>query len=289
MKKNKQLRNYNPVLALLGALLAVTAPAAAQEEAAPKLGWFDVAEFGLFASAGNSEVQTISLRNTATRRWDSATLEIAAGGVRAESTSISRFAVGTPTDFVVRERSTTALTAENYFVRSRYDHEISERFFWFGGLGWDRNEFAGIDSRFGASAGVGHRWFDRDDARFRTDYGVTYTDQTDVSGASSSFAGLRLSYDYWRQLNQATSYSSALAIDENLDETRDYRADFLNSVSVAMSARLALKASLQLLYDNQPSLTNVPLIQDDFLDGTRVLVELDNLDSVLTVSLVANF
>jgi hypothetical protein len=198
-------------------------------------------------------------------------------------------AVGSPTDYMVRETSETALTAENYFLRGRYDRKILEKLFWLTGLGWDRNEFAGIDSRLGAFAGIGHLWFDSEDARFRTDYGVTYTDQEDVSGATSSFAGLRLSYDYWRNLNATTSFGSALIVDENLDETDDYRADFVNSVSAAMTDRLALKLSLQLLYDNQPALTEIPLIQGDFVDGSTVLAELENLDSILTVSLVANF
>jgi len=292
MRVSKRIMSPSTFRGFLPGLVAVTmlvvAPLAAQEEA-PKLGWFDVAEFSLLASSGNSEVQTISLRNTATRVWQDASLEIALGGVRAESTNTSRVAVGSPDAFTVRETSSTELTAENYFLRGRYDHVISEKLFWFAGLGWERNEFAGIESRIGASAGVGHRWFDRDEARFRTDYGVTYTDQEDVSGATSSFAGLRLAYDYWRRLNAATSFASVLVVDENMDDTNDYRADLVNSVSVAMSERLALKASLQLLYDNQPALSEIPLLQVDFLDGTTVLAELDNLDSVLTVSLVANF
>ena len=201
-------------------------------------------------------------------------------------------AVGSPTDFAVRETSTSALTAENYFLRGRYERDISEKFFWLAGLGWDKNEFAGIESRLGAFGGVGHLWFERDNARLRTDYGVTYTDQDDVSGATSSFAGLRVAYDYWRQFNAATALSSTLAIDENLDDTADYRADFVNSVSVAMSERLALKARLPLLFDNQPAFTDillVQLIQGDVVEGGRVLAELDSLDSILTVSLVANF
>ena len=220
----------------------------------------------------NSEVQTISLRNTAKRIWESSSLEIVAGGIRAQSTTTSRVAVGSPTDFLVRESSETALTAENYFLRGRYDREVEEKLFWFAGLGWDRNEFAGIDSRIGAF--------------------VTYTDQEDVSGATSGFAGLRLSYEYWRQLNDATGLTSTLAIDENLDDTEDYRADFVNTLSVAMSKRLALKASLQLLFDNRPALTEIlliPSIPGGSLEGSRVLVELDNLDSILMVSLVANF
>jgi len=74
-----------------------------------------------------------------------------------------------------------------------------------------------------------------------------------------------------------------------LDDTEDYRADLVNTISVAMSKRLALKASFQLLFDNRPALTDIPLIGGDSLDGSRVLVELDNLDSVLMVSLVTNF
>ncbi len=275
--------------ALLAAAVLVTAPAVAQNEEEPRLGWFDIAELSVFASGGNSEVQTISLRNTAGRVWESSSLEIVAGAVRAQSTTTSRVAVGSPIDFVVRDSSETALTAENYFLRGRYDREVSEKRFWFAGLGWDRNEFAGIDSRIAALGGVGHMWFERDSGRFRTDYGVTYTGQKDVSGATGSFAGLRFSYDYSRQLNVATGLTSTLAIDQNLDDTEDYRADLVNTISVAMSKRLALKASLQLLFDNRPALTDIPLIRGDSLDGSRVLVELDNLDSVLMVSLVTNF
>lgn len=285
---NPPLRAHSLASFLIVALMTAM-PVVGQDEEGPALGWSDSAEFSLFASAGNSEVQTISLRNTATRNWESSSLEIAAGAVRAETTTILRVANGTPTDFVVNEITTTELTAENYFLRGRFDREISEKLFWFSGLGWDRNEFSGIENRFTANAGVGHLWFDDDSARFRTDYGVTFTDQEDVSGASESFAGLRLSYDYSRKLNASTGFASALILDQNLDESEDYRADFVNSVSATMSERLALKVSLQLLFDNLPALTEVPLVQGDFTDGSRVLVPLDDLDSVLTVSLVANF
>ncbi|MCP4202791.1 MAG: DUF481 domain-containing protein [bacterium] len=290
MKIQNRLRTpIGVAMALVMVVLVSAGPALAQDEEEPKLGWFDTAEFSLLASGGNTEVQTIALRNTVIRRWDSSSLEIALGGVRSETTIISRVAVGSPADFRVIETRDTALTAENYLLRGRYDHRLSEKFFWFAGAGWDKNEFAGIDSRFSAFAGVGHVWFERENARFRTDYGVTLTDQDDVSGATSSFAGVRLSYDYWRQINAATSFDSDLILDENADDSSDYRADLTNSVSAALSERLALKASLQLLYDNRPALTEVPLIQGDFVDGTRVLAELDSLDSTLTVSLVANF
>ena len=275
--------------AIVCATIALGGPLQAQEETETELGWSDTAEFSLFASAGNTEVQTISLRNTAIRKWNGASLEIAAGAVRAETTTTSRVAVGTSDDFTIRETSDSMLTAENYFLRSRYDRTLSDKLFWFAGLGWDQNEFAGIKSRLSAFGGVGHVWLDSDAARFRTDYGITFTEQEDVSGASESFAGFRLSYDYWRPLNASTSFASTLILDGNADETSDYRADFVNSVAATMSERLALKVSLQLLYDNRPALGEVLLVQDDFVTGERVLAELDSLDSILTISLVASF
>jgi len=80
-------------------------------------------------------------------------------------------------------------------------------------------------------------------------------------------------------------------IDGNLDETSDYRADFTNYVAVAMSGRLALKASLQLLYDNEPSLGSLQLFTSDgvLFPGTFVVAPVDDLDSIFTVSLVMNF
>ena len=49
-------------------------------------------------------------------------------------------------------------TAENYYLRGRYDRNITERFFWYGGVGWDRNEFAGIKNRMTVFGGVGNLW-----------------------------------------------------------------------------------------------------------------------------------
>jgi len=55
---------------------------------------------------------------------------------------------------------------------------------------------------------------------------------------------------------------------------------------VAISERLALKVSLQLLYDNQPAVEAVPI--EPALEDV-VLVELEELDSTLKVALVVHF
>jgi len=267
------------------ALVCFTLPATAQDEE-KVLGWTDVAELSFVMTSGNSETDSLSIKNTAVKTMESSTFSIDFGALRAESST--RFAIGTVDNFV--EADASELTAESYFLRGRYDRELSERLFWFVGGGWEKNTFAGIENRYSAVVGLGHVWFDNETSRFRTDYGVTFTRQEDVTGIEDDFLGLRLSWDYWRQINASTEFGSVLILDPNLDESDDWRADFTNWLGVSMSDHLALRVSLQLLYDNLPSLGELTLFDATGLaTGDVVLAELDELDSLLTVGLIINF
>ncbi len=274
------------------ALAAAAAPAQAEEE--KKTGWFDEAEVSLVATDGNSRSETFSLRNTLTRIWDRAELEITVGGLRAESTALSRSAVGTSAaDARLVETSTTAVTAERYTLEARYDRPISERWYWYAAAGWDRNEPAGIRNRIALAAGVGNLWFDREEARFRTDYGLTFTDQEDVvevPGRAGSFVGLRLSWDYWRRLAPTTDFANLLTVDQNLDQSDDLRATMVNTLSVRMTDSLALKLSHEVQFDNQPSLVAVPVVTAaGAAVGENLLVEADDVDTTLSLALVVAF
>ncbi len=263
----------------------LASPAWGQEEEPPTYGWSDTADLSYVLAGGNSEASTLGLRNSLVRTWKEATFTLEAGALRAETTATSRVARGTADSFRVDETTQTAVSAEHYFLRGRYDRTISEHLFWFAGGGWDRNEPAGVKDRLYGVGGIGNTWFDDEQAHFRTNYGITYTRQKDVfeaPGGSDGYIGLQLGWDYRRQLGAATTYANALTIDANADETSDYRADMTNSVAVSMSDKLAIKVSLQLLYDNMPSLTSVPLETADGVDtGITVLTPLDELDTLL--------
>ena len=277
------------VLAVLGMVLMVgSSEARAQDE--KKVGWFDEAELSLVATDGNAEAETLGFTNTLRRVWEDAEFSLKASGLRAESTTRTLRAVLEPSGTVrVFDESNTDLTAEHYSLSGRYRRQISERFFWFAGLGWERNEFAGFDPRISAEGGVGHQWFKTEKASFRTDYAVTYTHQEDVvptPGRSEDFAGVRFAWDYRRQLTPSTEYTNTLQVDENLDDTSDLRADLNQAIAVAINKKLALKVSLQLLFDNQPAVEAVPI--EPALEDV-VLVELEELDSTLKVALVVHF
>lgn len=270
----------------IGALVAFVglAPVHAEEKAAK--GWSDTAEFSFVATEGNSESTSLGFKNVLVREWDRSSLTFRAGGIRVESTGPREAVNG-----VVRD-GPSETTADNYYANGRYDRKITRRLFWFAGAGWDRNRPAGIENRYVVEAGVGNVWFDRDTLKFKTNYGITYTDQEDVvptPGVDETFLGARFAWSYLNKLTETTTYTNVFAVDENLDETSDWRADMTNGLAVAMSERLALKVGLQLLYDNEPALELVPNSDGAGNPLPPVPFVLDELDTILTVSLVVDF
>ncbi len=251
--------------------------------------WANNTELSFVSTSGNASSSTLGLKSAFAGSDDANTFKLELGGIRGETTFRSLTATGTASDFTVNEATNSELTAESYFARTRYDRSFGTAF-GFGGAGWDRNTFAGIQNRYALVAGLGNAWVDTETARFKTDLGATYTIQKDVSpapGADVGFGGLRFSVDAMKQLTPTTQFTSVLVADENIEDTDDFRADWVNSLSVAMSNRLALKTSLQLLFDNKPSLLSVPLVDGGGSPtGTTVFTPSDQVDSVVTLTLV---
>lgn len=259
-----------------------------------ELGWSDTAELTVVSTSGNAEGSTLGVKNELARAWETSDLLVAIGALRAESTTLTRTAIGaSPSSFQVAENAVSAVTAEAYYARGQYDHDIDARTYWYAGTGWERNTFAGVQNRYAVGGGLGNTWVDTDISTFKTGYGVTYTMQDDVAetvDGNDGFGGLRLSYDYRRQLTSNTEFTSVLVADENLNDTEDLRTDLINAVAVSINSRLALKVSWQLLFDNLPSLVGIPLTS---LGGgptpDTVFIELDSVDNLVTFALVANF
>jgi len=287
MKRSTRMVNAL-AFAAASCFAAFTDTARAQDE--KQVGWFFTAEVTGVWTAGNSDSNTLGLAASLRRVWESSEFKFDGGAVRTESGTITRTAVGSVDDFRVEKQTTRKKTAESYYLRGRYDYELSERFFAFAGAHWLRNTFAGIDSRMLFAAGAGNIWADRDRIRFRTDYSFTYTFQEDVVEnpfIKTNFPGLRASYSLWWKLSSSTELESTFITDLNLDKTEDVRFDFTNALPIAISDRLALKPSLQLLWRNEPSLAEIDLEDEGGVPtGDTVRVPLEKLDSFFTLALV---
>jgi len=130
------------LISLVILLLSVTVYS--QDEEEKKLGWFFDAKLVGIWTGGNSESVTFGLGTTFKRIWDNSELRFDASGTQTESNITIRTAVGTSSNFKVRERTTTEKTAEILSARVRYDYNLLERLYALGGVSWLRNRFAGI-------------------------------------------------------------------------------------------------------------------------------------------------
>lgn len=278
-------------LVFLFLVFAASGGASAQEEE-KKLGWADQAELALVVTAGNSETSTFGFRNVLSRIWEKAEFHFEAAGLRTETTTISRTPIGESfDDFEVREDRESMLTAENYLARAKYDRQVASRFFVYGSGGWERNEFAGVRNRYSGAGGVGNIWADREIMKWRTDYGLSVTNEEPTVGSSDTFAGLRVSSDFLRKLTSSTTVTNLTILDENLEETDDLRLDSTTAVAVSIAQHLALKVSLKFLFDNVPSFVETELVSPatGVPIGIPVPVQADKLDTFFNVALVINF
>lgn len=272
-------------------LAAGIAPVEADAQQPVEREWTNVTELSLLLSGGNAGASSLGLRNGVRRTAPNGELRIDLAAIRTDAIRSTRVAEGTGTDdYVVREDRERDRTVERYSIQFRYDRNLSDRFYAFGGSGWDRNEPGGFEHRTVTVVGAGSRWGPGgDEWRLRVGYGVTYTVQRDVTpdpDRGDSFAGARLTFDHEYHFSEGTRTESNWIIDGNAQRMRDFRGDLTTSVSSQLGSRMALQTTVQLLWDNDPPLERLPLLgPDGEASAENVLVPLRRLDHSLSVGL----
>jgi putative salt-induced outer membrane protein YdiY len=294
MAKKPMNRGAAAAALLAGSLALVLAGPSAlngQEKKTGLLGpWAAAAEVSYVVTGGNTATSALSLGTTLSRKWTNDTLLFKSYILKSNATTTARTAQGTVDDFTILEESITRKVAENYVLAGQYDRRISKKLLGQVGLSWDRNRFAGVDDRVIATTGLGFAWVERARTQIKTSAGVTYTVRQYVGEDWSSFAGFRFSLQGEQKVLDNSKLSTQFVFDENLQEMRDWRFDWINSVTASISKSLALKLSLRMLYTNVPALQNLPLL-DALGDPTGLTVPypLKKLDTFLTTSIVINF
>lgn len=251
--------------------------------------WNNATEVSYVSTSGNSSSRTFGVKGSLEGDGAPHEVSLEVGGVRASSDVTSRRAVGTEDDFTIVETVRSETIAESYYARSRYDRAFGQGF-GFAGAGWERNTFSGIENRFQIVGGLGRTFVRSETARLSADAGLTYTIQKDVAptpDADEGFGGWRLSVDGMKTVSETSEFRTELVVNNSFQDVEDVRADWLNSISVSINSLLALKTSLQLLWDNVPAQIGVPLeTPAGEPTGAEVLTPSEELDSVLTVTLV---
>ncbi len=273
------------IVALMSAVLAAS-PAFAQD-AERELGWKNSTELGLVLTSGNSNTTNFNARNVFAYNWEQADLDWEFGVLRASSGD-DRFALGTEDDFDIIEPEVEP-DNQRIYTNLRYLKNINPRFFWYTRVFAERDEPADIDYRFTPSGGAGNTWAKREGLTFLTGYGVSYTAESLSLDGASDFAGYQLFYDLKMRPTETTNIESNLTFDGSVETGSNFRFDWLNSVGVNVSEKIALKASIRFVYRNNPALEGIDLENDLGIVIGEVVVPKKKLDTAFTTSLVINF
>jgi Protein of unknown function, DUF481 len=263
-------------------------PQAAQPPEKPKLGAANSSELGLIMATGNARSTSLGVRNVYTYRWVDAELGWEAGWLRAASSKGDRFAVETGGGFDIVDPE-SHVDIQRLFSKLKYQRQLSARIDWFSNFDAVRDEPSNINRQFVIAGGIGTTWSKTERLTFRTAYGISYTDEDLVVEGSNRFGGYRLGYTLKAPLAAATAFQSELTTDGSFDTADDIRADWLNSVTVAINAKLALKSSVRVLFRNLPALEVLELRTPGGAVVGTVEVPKKQVDTNLTTSLVITF
>jgi hypothetical protein len=298
------------------AAIAVFLAVATPSQAAVIPGWYSTTDLSAVVSEGNSDTITVGATVNLRRVWLRTSWNTVASYTRNDVREPQRFAVINGPSAAVEEGELVA-KSEKVFGNTNFERRVTERFFWNLGGTFERDKFAGLNSRLTGVAGVGWLWQSTNgDGFFKFGVAGTYTGQNEVIDdpeTENQFAGVRATLDGEKRFGDQKqhAFTSSLISDLNLQQTDDLRFNWQNALAAAISQKLQMKIGLQLAYDNDPALVDLPATvalagggfrEAEAADILRVLpsgdlrivegklaVPAKKLDLTFTASIVINF
>lgn len=223
-------RLHCPALALL---VLVATPLAAQtpDSVITKI----TADLGYVQASGNSRVTTTSVGQKLTQQRGPLGLEQTFSLVYGEQNDV----------------------VNTNFLRAglRAEYKLGGLFSAFATVAFDRNVFAGIKRRFEENLGLAWRALGAPQDTLRLEAGFSVTQQTSVDGTANDFPAGRLATTYRHAFSPTTYFLQGAEYLPNFKNTADYRVNTESAVVAPVSARVNLKLSYLVRYDNLPEPT----------------------------------
>ncbi len=212
---------------------AQEAPEPPEQEPASEPLWASQVGLSYLATTGNTETETVGLDFQAIRRPTPWGLEVTGLFNRAEEDSVK--------------------TAERYYASLRGTRSLAKRWDAFTGLSIEQDEFAGIDRRSILEVGAVYKAMLGPRHLMNLDFALNWTDEKRLPPEiDESWLGGLAGLNYVFAISETASLSQGLRYFANFDETSDWRADSLTSVTANLNERLALRFSYEVRYRNEP-------------------------------------
>jgi putative salt-induced outer membrane protein len=216
-------------IVLAAAMMALGAGAQAQTPVDGK--WHGGVSIGGAAASGNTS---------------STTLAANAEAVRATSMDkITVYGLGNYAKGKVNGVDTT--TANLFRVGGRYDYNLTDRLFAFGGGESETNRAGGVDTRYALNGGVGYKLVRTDTMSWDVFGGLGYSDTEFTDGTQRNGAELLLGEESSHKLGESTTVKQRLVIYPGGSEVGT-RATFDAGLATAISGGWTLNTGLSYRY-----------------------------------------
>ncbi len=222
--------------ALAALIPALTLPSfAGAQDAAPAVVTKITADLGYVQTSGNTQVTTMNVGEKFTQQRGRFTLQQA-------------FAL-------VYGKQRDTVNTNNLRANLRGDYKIDNIFSLFLGTGFDRNTFAGIERRFEEQLGVAARLLAAASDTIRVEGGGSVTQQIGTDGRQQNFPSARGALAWRHAFTPAAYFLQNVEYIPNMKEAEDWRVNTESSVVAPLSARIGLKLSYVIRFDNLPEPT----------------------------------
>jgi putative salt-induced outer membrane protein len=219
------------VAAAIAAAVALFVPAAGAQEPVRAINKL-TADLGFVQTSGNSQVTTMNIGERFTQE-------------RGRLTLSQSFAL-----IYGKQRDT--VNTNNLRTAVRGDYRVDKVFSFFLGAGFDRNKFAGIAQRWEEQVGLAARVLAASSDTIRIEGGGSITQQIPVDGLQENFPSARGALSWRHAFTGQTYFHQNVEYVPNLSEHEDWRVNSESIIVAPLSARIGLKVSYVIRYDNQP-------------------------------------
>jgi len=235
MKNTNGIIRWILVAAVLGLQAGMVhgqeAEASAVETNAPPK-WDASASLGFSLTSGNSDTLLITAGAVGKRELENAKLELGIGGSYGENDNV---------------RNVQTLRGWG-----QYDHNISDRTYWYGRLEGLHDGISDIEYRFTASPGVGYYFLKKEKTKLSGEFGPAFIYER-KGNVNSGYFALRFAERFEHEFNERVRLFQEVEYLPQIDDFGDYLINFALGVESDLSQKMSLGVTLFDNYVSQPA------------------------------------
>ena len=212
-------------------LLAAAAVSTAHAQAAKPTTSF-TGDLGFVSSSGNTNVTTITVADKIVRT--------------------SGLWMFTQAALYLKGETSEKETANQLLAALRVDYAFLPRLSVFAGVDYEKNTFAGFNSRTDEIAALASKAILAPFDSARVDAGGVLTQESDVDGTSQNYPSARVAVNYKHQFTKLAYFHQFAEYLPNLKTSGAYRVNTESALVAPLSTHLGIKLSYSIRYDSKP-------------------------------------